>query len=207
MQRTVFCHAAWIAIALFTGHAATISTFNSNDEGWASRGFANAGGFPAFGSPTSTTAVSFNAAGGNPGGYISKQDPDGNWQYFIAPAMFLGNQSSSIGQDLTFDELIINTFGQPALNPQGPPVAITNGALTLVFGGGGTTPPISGSAWNSLSAPFVASSWRVSSPTGATASPAQLSSVMSNLTGLYILSDFWTGEQLDQLGITRCRNA
>jgi hypothetical protein len=56
---------------------------------------------------------------------------------------FLGNQFSAIGLSLTFDELIVNTFAQPALNPQGPLVAITNGTLTLVFGGGGAAPPIS----------------------------------------------------------------
>jgi len=173
--------------------ASTLSTFTSNDEGWASRGFANISNEPAFGSVLTNSGVTFNASGGNPGGYISKQDPDGNWQYFNAPAAFLGNQSSAIGGSLSFDELIINTFGQPALNPQGPLVALTNGSLTLVYGGGGSTPPVSGSAWNSLTVPFAAGSWKVGTPAGAVATTAQFSSVVSGLTGLYILSDFWTG--------------
>ncbi len=131
--------------------------------------------------------------GGNSGGYISKADPDGNWQYFSAPAAFLGDETSAITGTLSFDELILNTFGFPALNPQGPIVAATNGTLTLVYSGGGTTPPISGIAWNSLSVPLVAASWKVFTPTGAVATAAQFTSVFSSLAGLYILSDYWTG--------------
>ena len=182
-------------MTLVCAHAAadTISTFTSTDEGWNSEGFLNVSGEPNFSLPSTLSGVTYNATGGNPGGYISKQDPDGNWQYFVAPAAFLGDQSAAIGNDLTFDELIINTFGQPALNPQGPLVALTNGTLTLVYGGGGATPPISGSAWNSLSVPLAAGSWTVSTPTGSVATAAQFNSVLSDLTGLYILSDFWSG--------------
>jgi hypothetical protein len=185
------------ALVFLAGHAeaGTISTFDSDAEGWTSIGFSNVNNYPLFPTPVTNSAVGvdYQASGGNPGGYISKMDPDGNWQYFSAPAAYLGNQSAAIGTNLTFDELIVNTFGQPALSPQGPLVAITDGTTTLVYGGGNILPPISGSSWNSLSVPLVASDWTVSTPAGAAASSAQFNSVMSNLSGVYILSDFWTG--------------
>jgi len=177
--------------------ASTISTFTSNDEGWTSLGFPNVAGAPDFALTPLNSGVTYNATGGDPGGYVSKQDPDGNWQYFSAPAAFLGDQSGAAGGNLTFEELIITTFGQPALNPQGPLVALTNGTLTLVYGGGGLTPAISGTAWNSLTVPLSAALWKVSTPTGAVATSAQFNSVLSGLTGLFILSDYWTGSASD----------
>lgn len=188
-------HTVWIALALVAGPgtAAAVSTFNSDAEGWTSVGFQNVANYPLFPTVVTTSGVDYNAAGGHPGGYISKADPDGNWQYFSAPASFLANQSAAVGQNLTFDELILNTFGQPALDPQGPLVAISAGATTLVYGGADSTPAISGAGWNSLAVPLVAGSWRIGTPTGAVATSAQFNSVMSSLTGLYILSDFWTG--------------
>jgi hypothetical protein len=187
--------AALLLMTLIASHASAdvVSTFDTNNNGWGSLGFANVGvGTPNFASVPVVSGVVFNAAGGNPGGFISKQDPDGNWQYFSAPAAFLGNQSTALGGNLTFNEITISNT-QPALNPQGPLVAITNGSLILVFGGGGSTPAISGTSWNSFSVPLSASSWKVTNFSGATATSAEFSSVLSSLTGLYILSDFWTG--------------
>src|SRR5262249_24177 len=63
----------------------------------------------------------------------------------------------------------------------------------LVYGGGSVPPPVSGTGWNSLSVPLVAASWKVGTPAGPVATSAQFSSVMSNLHGVYILADFWTG--------------
>ncbi len=189
------CLAFLLLMTLFTSHALAdvTSTFDTNNDGWGTLGFANVGvGTPDFASAPVVSAVVFNASGGNPGGFISKEDPDGNWQYFSASAAFLGNQSAALGGDLTFDEIIVNNT-QPALNPQGPLVAITNGSTILVFGGGGGTPVISGTSWNSFNVPLTASSWKVTNFSGATATSAQFNSVLSGLTGLYILSDFWTG--------------
>jgi hypothetical protein len=186
---------AWIFVTVLTAPAwaDSISSFNTDSEGWGSAAFLNVSNFPDFASLQSTSEVTYNSTGGNPGGYISKADPDGNWQYFSAPAAFLGDDTGDITGVLSFDELILNTFGFPALNPQGPIVAATNGTLTLVYSGGGTTPPISGTAWNSLSVPLLAASWNVSTPAGAIATVGQFNSVWSSLTGLYILSDYWTG--------------
>ncbi|MEP6715999.1 MAG: laminin B domain-containing protein [Terriglobia bacterium] len=174
-------------------HAGVISNFTTDNQGWTSVTFANVSSQPDFGSVPASSAVTWNAAGGNPGGYISKQDPDGNWQYFSAPAAFLGNQSSALGGSFLFDEILINNFGQPNLNPQGPLAALSNGTVTLVYGGNGGTAAISGTNWNSFSLALNAASWKVSTPNGAQATAAQISSVLSNLTGVYILSDFWTG--------------
>jgi len=80
-----------------------------------------------------------------------------------------------------------------ALLPQGPLVAITDSTTTLVWGGGNIAPPVSSSSWNSFVVTMTARSWHVGTPEGADATPAQFSAVMSNLTGLYLLADFWGG--------------
>jgi len=172
--------------------ASVISNFNINNEGWDSVGFSLAGsGYPNFGAAPAVASLTYNAAGGNPGGYISKQDPDGNWQYFRAPAAFLGNQSSAVGGSLTFDLIRLDSFPTGALNPQGPLVAVTNGSLVLVYAVGAAIP---NGAWNGYNVPLTANgSWKVTDPTGAAATAAQFSSVFSSLTGFYILGDFLNG--------------
>jgi Laminin B (Domain IV) len=204
MRRILRLNLLWIGAALLAGNAGatTISTFDSGKQGWTGVGFADID-FPDFSSPLVLGGVVYHGKGGNGGGYISQQDPDGNWQYFSAPGAFLGDQSAAIGQYLTFDELIINNFGANALNPQGPLVAVTNGTLTLVYGGGNVPPPISGSDWNSLSVPLEASSWKVDDPDGATATTGQFTSVFSDLTGFFISSDFWraAGDKGEKIGL------
>ena len=52
----------------------------------------------------STTAPTFNATGGNPGGYISTTDPDSGDFMFSAPSKFLGNQTGAglLSYDLNY---------------------------------------------------------------------------------------------------------
>jgi hypothetical protein len=68
-----------------------VSTFDSNAEGWAVIG-------NGVGTPT------YQATGGNPGGYVSATDQtdDTTW-FWSAPAKFLGNKSAAYGGVLRFD--------------------------------------------------------------------------------------------------------
>src|SRR6202521_296513 len=82
-------------------HAAAVSNFNVNDEGWRSVTL----GFPDPRTPPAilqTFLPNWLPAGGNPGGYIFNNDPNGNVQYWLAPASFLGNQSAAYSNSLLF---------------------------------------------------------------------------------------------------------
>jgi hypothetical protein len=59
--------------------------------------------------------------------------------------------------------------------------------------GDGSTPAISETSWNSFTVPLNASSWMVTNFSGAAATSAEFNSVLSSLTGLYTLGDFWMG--------------
>lgn len=187
--------ALWTASTILAAgqlSASVVSTFNTTNESWDSVGFSASGSYPNFSAAPIVGAVTYNSTGGNPGGYISKQDPDGNWQYFRAPAAFLGNQIGSIGAALTFDLIRLDTFPTSALSPQGPLVAVTNGSLVLVYAAAAAIPT---AAWQSYNVPLTAIGgfWKVTDPTGADATVAQFNSVFSSLTGLYILGDFTNG--------------
>ena len=74
--------------------SAAVSTFDTDAENWSVVSFTNpnAGDF----SVMSTTAPTFNATGGNPGGYISTTDPDSGDFMF-------GAQASSSATRLALD--------------------------------------------------------------------------------------------------------
>src|SRR5882757_10615082 len=101
-----FVKASTLALALFamaaTASAAAISTFDTDAENWSVVSFTNpnAGDFSVLG----TTAPTYNATGGNPGGFISTVDPDSGDFMFGAPSKFLGNQTGagSLSYDLNY---------------------------------------------------------------------------------------------------------
>ena len=85
-----FIFALLLMTVLAEGQAQISSTFESDDDGW------------TFSSPHT-----YNATGGNPGGYISatySSSTNASAQYWIAPAKFRGNHVvKSIDMSLSFD--------------------------------------------------------------------------------------------------------
>lgn len=185
-----------VAVSMNAGTIAS-STFNTDREGWYSYSFALLGnGAPnflaSFGGQSTPT---WESTGGNPGGFIEQQDPDHGWQYFTAPAAFLGNQSAALNGSLTFDLIDLEDFGQ---SPNfGPTVGITDGTTVLVYGM--TTIATS---WQSymVTFPSSANGWFVTSLDGQQATPAQLEAVLGNLSGLYIRADWFGGSQTENNG-------
>ena len=90
---------------------------------------------------------------------------------------------------MSFDLKRLDSNGGAALSPQGPLVALTNGTLILVYAGSFSLPTAS---FSSYSVALASANWKVTNSSGVTATDAQLSSVMSSLTGVYILGDFVT---------------
>lgn len=190
----------WASLAMATlalgisGATLPSNRFDANASGWATFSFAVLGnGFPNFASAFGgASAVTYNAAGGSSGGYISAADTDNGWQYFQAGGNFTGNFGAAYGGAVNFDLTRLDNFATSVITPAGPILAITDGATILVYSGPESTP--GNGAWTSYAIPLLANGfWTVGDPTGAVATAGQLGSVLSGLSGLYILGDFTTG--------------
>ena len=94
MRRLIPCMLLWCGVLLVTPQtlsAASISSgFDADLEGWTG----SEGG-----------AVTYNATGGNPGGFLQQTDVDLSDMYVIAPAAYLGDRTSYIGGTLSFDAI------------------------------------------------------------------------------------------------------
>ena len=155
------------------------STFDTDAEGWT-----------VLGDGAGPTHV---ATGGNSGGFIQAVDQlAGAVWYWAAPAQFLGDQSSTYRGNLSFD------LAQSATtNPfEADDVVLTGAGLRLVY----DLPANPGLDWTSYRVPLLtASGWRVDSRTGATASEAQLQTVLASLTGLHIRGEYQNGSDTGRL--------
>lgn len=156
------------------------STFEADADGW------NAVTLNASNAVTGTHAVTWNAAGGNPDGHISRTDPNSDLLLFNAPAKFLGDKSAAYNGTLTFD--LRRTAGT---HSNAADVMLVGGdsSLTLVY----DAAALLTTNWTSFVVPFNAGQWRVGSLTGAYATPQQVLEVLAALTALRIRGEFING--------------
>lgn len=169
-------------LCAFVSEAQITNTFTSTNEGWT---FFNG----TFGSLTPGT---FNASGGNPGGYISMSYSSNTSiavQSWIAPSAYLGNHVvKSFGMNFSFD-LQQSATGTNS-NTNGD-VRIENGGTAIVF----SLPvkPAVAPAWSSYSLRLdETQGWRMNSTTGALATRAQITQVLSNITAIEIRGTYVT---------------
>jgi hypothetical protein len=168
------------------------STFDTGGEAWGSFSFAG-GSNPNFGGTVGgTSAVLFNGANGNPAGSIEKVDPDGGWQYFVAPGAFLGNLTGALGGTLTFQQQRRDTLNLVPTTPSAL-AAISDGTTVLIYGN--TAPAPGTGTWTDYTVSFApnAAGWFVDSTGGAAAAPAQLAAVLGNLSNLWIAGEWFAG--------------
>jgi hypothetical protein len=186
----IFASLIWASCA--NADALATSTFASGTEGWDSFSFVD-NGEPEFSQLSRGTAYAVTY---NPGvsPYISEQDPDEGWEYFRAGPAFLGDQLAALGGTFVYSIARTDTFD---LNPnpvEPPPVAIAGDGLVLAYIG---PVPVPTSVFTAETIPFAASSsWvidNVDGSLGAAATPTQFSAVLSDLTGIYILGDWFFG--------------
>jgi hypothetical protein len=165
-------------------------TFNTDGQGWRI-----AGANTDYGPPTVVDVVANWDSQGNPGGSLVVSD---NFYstWISAPAPFLGNQSSMYGKSFTYDLLIAATD-----NVAYPSAAIYDGTTYLLY----TLPPPPNAQWQTRTVTFNESLWRVGDGnTGPVATQAQLQTVLANLTGLYLLTEWHTGgddTNIDNVGV------
>jgi hypothetical protein len=161
-----------------------VSTFNTGAEGWKVVSFQNltTDNF----SIVATYTPTFNAAGGNPGGFISTTDQDNGDLTFSAPAKFLGNVSGATG--LSYD--LIYPVG--AINYQPTDVILMGNGETLLWKSNPDIVP--GPSWMNVSLDFVPSTeWHVETSNGALATASDFANVLGDLSGLFIRGEYTTG--------------
>jgi hypothetical protein len=166
---------------------AATSTFNSGSEGWSVVSFSDlpANNYSVAGSYGPT----YNANGGNPGGYISSTDPDGGYFMFSAPSSFLGNQSAAFGTNFTYD---ITHSG--AIDFNTTDLMLVGNGIRLLWQS--STPLMPGPAWLAVSVALAPSAqWRVNTTSGAFATTADFQNVLANLTGIFIRGEYTSGPE------------
>jgi len=164
------------------------STFDTDGDFWTAVSLADVGPFTnILGGPWIPTFVSTN---GNPGGYLSQSDPDGNTWFWNAPTKLLGDQSLAYGGVLKYD------LRQSATDSQYPSadVVLTGGGLTVVFRG--TNSP--GTNWTSFAVPLVSDAWTIDQ-TSIAPTPSQLQAVLTSLTALLIRGEYRNGFDVGDL--------
>jgi hypothetical protein len=178
-----------------TASAAAISTFDTNAENWSVVSFTNpnAGDF----SVLSTTAPTYNATGGNPGGFISTVDPDSGDFMFGAPSKFLGNQSGagSLSYDLNYPV--------GALDYKPVDIMLTDGTTRLLWISN-PTPALSPSFTHVAIGLAPSANWHLGTVGGATPTAGDFQTVLANLTGLFISGEYTVG-QIETPGLDNVR--
>lgn len=183
MIRQIPIYVAAVAISLALGGpagAAVSNGFGIDSEGW---DVITAGDVSA--APIATYGAVHNAAGGNPGGYISILDPDDQNTYFRAPAAYLGNMGPALGGVLRFDQIV----STPSLDYDTQDVVLKGGGLTLTYN---LPLPAQTDVWKTITVPLGPNAaWTLNG--GAAASLADFQTVLGNLGDLWILAEYTNG--------------
>lgn len=150
------------------------STFDTSVDGWTT--------------VFDGTAPQHLASGGNPGGHIfATDDPASQTWFFRAPAKFKGNQTAFVGGNLSFD---LRLDGTTSLYNDRDIIIYNNTAsIWMDFA---TFPS---TAWSHFSADLKTSAnWRIGAfASSSPATAANIQSVLSNVTDIYIRGEFRAG--------------
>lgn len=156
------------------------STFDSDDEGWIIYDIATTAWET---NPTYTP--DYISSGGNPGGYISEDDPSTNSFFFSAPATFLGDMEFAYQGTLSFDWCATGWEGGPILDSSRD-VVLIGADLAIRFD---TPPPTE--TWSTQTVVLgVEAGWVKWN--GGTLTEAEMRSVLASLDYLLIRGDHIT---------------
>lgn len=185
MLRAACIIALGVLLSAPLSQAAVVSTFDTGADGWNSKTLSNGLGDPP--PVIATTSAVYNPTGGNPGGWISISDPSSQWDFFNAPAAYLGNKLSYYGGTLSFD---LKTTSNDGIDY--PAVVLVGNILgtprALYYS---TSPPAT--TFTSYSVGLNPTGWRLGDYVGGSAPTiSQFQSVLSSLSALYIDGDWRT---------------
>jgi hypothetical protein len=170
MNKYLLALALSAAVAAPSAHAHLISTFDTSAEGW---------------SASAADAVfTYQAAGGNGGGFIQTADASLTDMVVTAPSSWLGNLSSFLGGTFSFDAKNINNSAPDysGANFGFGLVIITGTAGTVSFNISPTGQPAADGQWHSFSAALDPNLWG-----------ANLAAVLNDVTSFAITSEFTNG--------------
>lgn len=158
------------------------SQFDSGPQGWAALTADDAqANLPA----STIVPLTFNATGGNPGGYITAADTNNLTTYFAAPAAFRGNLLAALNGTISFDMRYTGTVNFDFYD-----VVIKGGGLVLRFDA--PLPPIGPNGWTTLQyAIGPGAGWTTSA--GGAATLADFQTALANVTDFWILGEYTTG--------------
>ncbi len=171
---------SWTSSAL----ANVTSTFDTNADGWTHA----PGGDP-------DTTVTFSATGGNPGGEIVLNEAaEGAFDFFQAPAKYLGNDSAFLNGTFAF-QLMDNSS-----------IDDLSAALTLTDGAGDTLthvlPTFAPGSFVFFAFTLNQSGGWTYTPSGGTGSAAtqtEFQTVLANVSSLVVPGDFHNGPEMTSL--------
>lgn len=170
-----------LLLALFVSPAMAdvTSQFDAGTEGWLVVSYP----FRSHVADPGTTGAPFDAGFGNPSGSLRVGDVYGETG-LAAPSAYLGDKSAYYGGSLSYDILIrfSDVIGYPA-------AVLNGGTISLYYE---TFPPPL-DAWYTFEIPLTEAGWRVSGGT-TFATETQFRSVLANLQGLYIYTEWNTGD-------------
>jgi hypothetical protein len=174
------CRPSLLAVpAVAASRPPIFSTFDAGNEGWVVVSYPFRGHVAA---PLSS-ALPFDAANGLPPGSVRVGDIFGETG-IAAPAAYLGDMRSFYGGRLAYDILI--RFSDNTTYPG----VVLNGGTGSVYC---DAPSPAIGSWEARTVPLTEAGWKVSGTTVA-ATQAQFLAVLQNLVGLYIYTEWHTGE-------------
>ncbi len=158
---------------------ATTWTFDSDAEGWE----IVSDPFRGHVATPSSQPATFDATTGLPAGSLRVGDV-----YFAtsisAPASVLGNRLDLYGTELSYD-ILLELSDDVAY----PAATLNGGTMSLYYDL--DSPPVG--VWENVQIPLSEAGWRVG-VTDTPATQAEFQSVLSTLSGIYILTEWYTGD-------------
>jgi len=158
------------------------ASFDTAIDGWSLRAFGTDANIYNV-DPGLASQVTWDPAGGHPGGAIARQDFIGQTDYFETPAAFHGDLSEYYGGTISFDLRDSSSDG-----PFNAPLLLLQGGGSMWRYDGG---PNVATGWTTFRAPLSASApgWTLVS-TGAAATEAALRQSLGATTGLWLRAEF-----------------
>lgn len=153
--------------------------FDDGAAGWQYADMACAGPYV---NPLGTGPMLWSETGGDPGGFITAEDPSGTCFYIRASGAFTGDLSSYRGGTLTYS--VFATVVNYGLE-RGVLLVGTNG-VTL----SGPLPLPATGVWDRRTITLEASSFRVGTQNGAVASQAQFDAVLSSVDAVHLPAEY-----------------
>ena len=185
---------ATLALNAGTARADVNSTFDASAEDWTHVSISACDGAVAS-APTPT----WQATGGNPGGFIRLIAPsEGNWSYWDAPDAFDGDRSAFAGGELSFDlrsnQSLVQAFNcGPAIGD----VELVGASQRIEYDIPGGT--LAANVWHHLSVPLTPAGWFYVGTAHTPVTASDFAAVLAGLSGIRIRAEWSTAVDTDDL--------